>query len=79
MNPTLANRAKKFAESRHRTFTSIVEEALTRLLEESPKRKSKRVKLPSFRSGGTLPGINLDKTSEVLEQIEPHRYEASGR
>ncbi len=64
----LLKRAKKRAAAEGRTLTSIVEEGLTLIL-AAPKAKSrKRVLLPvSKASGGVLPGVDLNRSSDLEE------------
>ena len=49
MNAELARRAKKYAAEHDSTFTEVVEQAVTRLLEAPAKpKKRKRIVLPTF-------------------------------
>jgi hypothetical protein len=46
MNPEIARRAKEYAHKNHTTFTAVVEEAVTKLLDQ-PRRKKQKIVLPT--------------------------------
>ncbi|MGA2695012.1 MAG: DUF2191 domain-containing protein [Terriglobales bacterium] len=67
----LLRKAKKQAAEKGQTLTSLIEEGLKIIL-ANPKgpRRHGRVQLPiSKMSGGTLPGIDLNCTSDLEEQM----------
>jgi hypothetical protein len=72
LNKPLLERARQEAARRGITLTALIEQglglALRRPLKSSPK---DLITLPvSSATGGTLPGINLDRTSELLDRME---------
>ena len=67
-----AVRARQEAARRGITLTALIEQglglALRRPLKSSPQNA---ITLPvSSATGGTLPGVNLDRTSELLDRME---------
>jgi hypothetical protein len=68
LNDDLLQRAKKRAADEGRTLTSLVEEALTVVLSTPKVSRRKRVTLPvSKASGGVLPGVDLNRASDLEE------------
>ena len=68
LNDDLLQCAKKRAADEGRTFTSLVEEALTVILSTPKVCGGKRVALPvSKASGGVLPGVYLNRASDLEE------------
>jgi hypothetical protein len=72
LNKPLLERARQEATRRGITLTALIEQglglALRRPLKSSPKNL---ITLPvSSATGGTLPGVNLDRTSELLDRME---------
>ncbi len=64
----LLKRAKKRAATEGRTLTSLIEEGLTVILMQPKTARRDRVKLPvSSASGGVLPGVDLNRSSELEE------------
>ena len=64
----LMKRAKKRAAEEGRTLTALVEEGLTLMLAEPKAKRRKRVSLPvSKASGGVLPGVDLNRSSDLEE------------
>lgn len=64
----LLKRAKKRAAEEGRTLTSIIEEGVTIALSSPVARHRERVALPvSSASGGTLPGVDLNRSSDLEE------------
>ena len=54
-----------------RTLTSLVEEGLKTILAESKQQARKRVRLQvSKASGGTLPGVDLNRSSDLLDRMD---------
>jgi hypothetical protein len=68
INDDLLKRAKKHAADEGRTLTSLVEDALVLILSKPERGRRKRVKLPvSKATGGVLPGIDLNRSSDLEE------------
>ena len=64
----LLKRAKKRATDEGRTLTSLVEDGLTLILSSPKASRRKRVELPvSKASGGVLPGVDLNRSSDLEE------------
>ncbi len=62
-------RAKKRAGEEGRTLTSLIEDALALVVAKPKASRRGRVELPvSKASGGVLPGIDLNRSSD-LEQV----------
>jgi len=67
----LLKRAKKHAADEGRTLTSLVEDALVLILSKPKTSRRKRVKLPvSKATGGVLPGIDLNRSSDLEEVMD---------
>jgi hypothetical protein len=72
LDEALIARAKREAVERGVTFTALIEQGL-RLAIAKPHRSARRqqVKLPvSKKTGGVLPGVNLDNNAALLDQME---------
>jgi len=68
INDDLLKRAKKRASEEGRFLVSLVEDGLTLLLAKTKTGCRTRVKLPvSKATGGVLPGINLNRSSDLEE------------
>ncbi len=64
----LLKRAKKRAADEGRTLTSLVEDGLKVILAKPKANRRKRVTLPISKStGGVLPGVDLNRTSDLEE------------
>jgi len=64
----LLKRAKKRAAEEGRTLTSLIEEALALAVAKPKASRRGRVELPvSKASGGVLPGIDLNRSSDLEE------------
>jgi hypothetical protein len=75
LDDALFERARREAARRKITFTRLLEEGLQLALarREEPRRRSP-VSLPTFSgTGGTLPGIDLDDSSALLDALEGRR------
>ncbi len=71
LDPALLGEIKKIAAEERRSLTSVIDESLRESLarrRQSPKRTP--VKLPTFRGGGVLPGVDLDDSAALLERME---------
>lgn len=68
INDDLLKRAKKRAADEGRTLTSLVEEGLVLMLSRTKAGRRKRIELPvSKAAGGVLPGIDLNRSSDLEE------------
>ena len=64
----LLKRAKKRAAEEGRTLTSLVEEGLVLTLSKAKAGRRKRIELPvSKATGGVLPGVDLNRSSDLEE------------
>ena len=64
----LLKRAKKRAADEGRTLTSLVEEGLVLTLSKAKAGRRKRIELPvSKATGGVLPGVDLNRSSDLEE------------
>jgi hypothetical protein len=67
----LLKRAKRRAAEENRTLTSLVEEGVALVLARPDKKHRERVELPVSRaSGGVLPGVDLNRSSDLEELME---------
>jgi hypothetical protein len=67
----LLRRAKRKAAEQGRTFTSLVEEGLKTVLAEPKLPRRTQVRLPvSKASGGILPGVDLNRSSDLEDRME---------
>ncbi len=68
INDDLLKQAKKRAANEGRTLTSLVEDGLAFILAKPKTSRRKRVDLPiSKATGGVLPGIDLNRSSDLEE------------
>jgi len=73
MDPHLLKAAKKYAAEHRRTLTSVIEDAIREVLARSQAERPK-IELPiSTRTGGAMPGVDLIKTSSLLDPWEKYR------
>jgi hypothetical protein len=72
LNKPLLERARQEAARRGITLTALIEQGLGLALRRPLKSSLQKViSLPvSSATGGTVPGINLDRTSELLDRME---------
>jgi Bacterial antitoxin of type II TA system, VapB len=71
LSDDLLRKARKKAAEEGRTLTSLIEEALRTMLAESKPTRRRRVQLPiSKASGGTLPGVDLNRSSDLHDLME---------
>jgi hypothetical protein len=71
LSDDLLRKARKKAAEEGRTLTSLIEEALRTMLAESKPARRRRVQLPiSKASGGTLPGVDLNRSSDLHDLME---------
>jgi hypothetical protein len=73
LDDALLDQAKREAARRHATLTALIEQGLRLVLVQSRSvRRRKRVTLPVSKvGGGTLPGIDLNDTSRLLDRCWP--------
>lgn len=72
LSKPLLERARQEAARRGMTLTALIEQGL-RLALRSPRKRSERhaIALPVSRAtGGTLPGVDLDRNAELLDRME---------
>ena len=73
LNEALLRRAKAYARHEQLTLTAVMERALTAYLSEGSSAtagEKRRVRLPSFGRGGTRDGVDLDRTSSLLDLMD---------
>ena len=73
LNENLLRQAKREAHQRGETLTSLIEQGLRSVLARSrPKSVGRaRVILPVSKGrGGTLPGVDLNDSTAILDRIE---------
>ncbi len=67
----LLREAKKIAAETGRTLAAVIEDLLREsLARRSRKPRSGRVRLPTFKGEGLLPGVDLDDSAGLLEHME---------
>ena len=63
--------AKREAASTGTTLTALIEDSLRERLYRRPVAEpAEPVRLPTYGSGGVLPGIDLDDTSALLDAMD---------
>ena len=68
LRDNLLQRAKKRAAEENRTLTSLIEEGLLIVLARPEPARLKKVELPvSTAAGGVLPGVDLNRSSDLEE------------
>ena len=71
LDEDLLRQAKQRALEGGRTLTSLIEDSLrTTLSLKGASLKKQRAKLPTFRSGGILPGVDLDHTAALYDIMD---------
>ncbi len=68
----LVAEAKRYAAQRKRTLTSVIEESLRVTLKRGQRSSGsqRKVKLPTFKGDGVLPGINLNNSAALLDAMD---------
>ena len=78
MNEVLGRQMKELAEETGTTFTALAEEAFTLLLRERRQGAARHVEplkpLPTRNLGGAAEGVDLNKTSKILADLDAERY-----
>jgi hypothetical protein len=70
LSDDLLRKAKKQAAEKGRTLTSLIEEGLKAVLAEPRPAPTVRLRLPvSKASGGTLPGVDLNRSSDLEDRM----------
>jgi hypothetical protein len=71
LSEALLRKARKKASEEGRTLTSLIEEGLKIVVADSKPSKRKKITLPVSKSrGGTLPGIDLSRSGDLLDLME---------
>ena len=71
LSDDLLRKVRKKAAEEGRTLTSLVEEGLKTVLSERKQERRSRVRLPiSKASGGTLPGVDLNRSSDLEDRMD---------
>jgi len=72
LDEALLERARQEAARRKTTLTSLIEQGLELVLRRPLKRpKHRPIRLPECRAGGgTLPGVDLDDTAQLLDRMD---------
>jgi hypothetical protein len=72
LEESLLEQAKAEAARRNTTLTSLIEEGLHRVIKDAykPVRRKKIVLPISKRTGGTLPGIDINNSAELWDILD---------
>jgi len=72
LDDALLEQARREAARRRKTLTALIEQGLRQILAQSRRpRRKKRISLPISRNGGgTLPGVDLNNNSALLDVME---------
>ena len=71
INDDLLKRAKKRAIDEERNLTSLIEDGLALILAKPKTTRRERIELPvSKASGGVLPGVDLNRSSDLEEVMD---------
>jgi len=73
LDPALMRAAKKLAHDTHRTLTAVIEDALREVIARAKSAPPRVVLPPPVNLGGAMPGVDLIKTSELLDPLEKYR------
>jgi hypothetical protein len=75
LDEALMEQARREADRRGETLTSLIEMGLRLVLAQSrPSHRRKRITLPvSHAGGGLLPGLDLNDSAALLDVIEGRR------
>ena len=74
LDDQLLRAAKRVAAERGVTLSEVVQDALRAQLAARPERAARRFKLITFRGQGPRAGIDLDRSSELIEIDDVERY-----
>ena len=76
LDPHLMRAAKKLAADTHRTLTAVIEDALREVIARA-KSPRPEIEMPISRNlGGPMPGVDLIKTSKLLDPLEKYGRES---
>lgn len=72
LNAGLMRQTKRWAMEQHKTFTSVVEDALSAWLHADRKKSPSRgkISIPTGGSGGLLPGVDLDSNASLFDKMD---------
>lgn len=71
LEDALLKEAKIYAAQTDRTLTDLMREGLVTLMQrERFDRPRKKIKLNTFGGSGTFPGIDINRTSELLDRMD---------
>jgi hypothetical protein len=72
LEESLLEQAKAEAARRNTTLTSLIEEGLHRVIKDAykPVRRKKVVLPVSKRTGGTLPGVDINNSAELWDILD---------
>lgn len=75
LDDSLFREVKKYAAETGRSLTVVIADALRETLGRRQKAvKSGPTRLPTFAGSRLMPGINLDKTSELLGRLDDEKW-----
>ncbi len=75
LDDSLLRETKKVAAETGRSLTGVIADSLRETLARRRKHpKSGPARLPTFGGGRLMPGINLDKTSELLGRLDDEKW-----
>jgi len=81
LDDQLLREAKRVATESSRTLTAVVEDALREMLARRKQIPSRsRTRLPSFGSGGLMPGVDLDDSAglrDIMDAEDMEKYRAA--
>ncbi len=71
LDPQFMDQVRRFAHESGVTLTRLIEEALReKMARRAPSLRKKPVRLPTFDGGGLRPGIDLDDSASLLDQMD---------
>jgi hypothetical protein len=70
LDEQLLRDAKQLAAQTGRSFTAIVEDALREVLSRRQTAAMRAPELPTFGSGGLLPGVDLDDSAALVDLMD---------
>jgi hypothetical protein len=74
LDDDLMAEAKRFAISRGTTLQRVIEDGLRLILRRPAPDERRPFRLVTYGEGGVRPGINLDKTSALLDLMDAEHY-----